>query len=397
MIKFDCPNCSKTLRCKPTQAGRTAKCPGCGDRITVPRLARTDNGDGEVPAAASSTYGRRCPNCDAVLSLQDVVCVLCGTNVTTGKTVQEEAEEKRKIDRLQIAPELKEMRKALNSAGFTSLVMGVLNTFVLLANAGNVVWHNWLVFLVSAAMIVEAAVLLGRRVPWLFLWEAGIFASLSVANLTGCLVADWSPFIAGPLAAVQVLMAIVSCFTYRRYNIAWQSALATREEEPPNDALALEASLGGITFAEWREGVKRPTLWLLAAWPLFFFTWAWRYWTYPLSRKKRLSSGIIQACGVAYYLLALLIPFFLFGAGLLIVVGPERNTPLAGKLISGGVFLVLAVLPYFGMRRMGTFLKEKLGSSWRSRMNAQVWEFVKEWWWLILVVKYFVIMQSQIH
>ncbi len=36
MIEFNCPDCNKQIRVKPELAGRTGKCPGCGQKILVP-------------------------------------------------------------------------------------------------------------------------------------------------------------------------------------------------------------------------------------------------------------------------------------------------------------------------------------------------------------------------
>jgi DNA-directed RNA polymerase subunit RPC12/RpoP len=52
MIEFKCPDCAKQIRVKPDLAGRTGKCPGCGQKIAVPTpvtsnfdfLVRTDLG-----------------------------------------------------------------------------------------------------------------------------------------------------------------------------------------------------------------------------------------------------------------------------------------------------------------------------------------------------------------
>lgn len=37
-IKFLCPHCGKSIKCQESLAGKSAQCPGCGERLTVPPL-----------------------------------------------------------------------------------------------------------------------------------------------------------------------------------------------------------------------------------------------------------------------------------------------------------------------------------------------------------------------
>lgn len=39
MIEFNCPECNKQIKVKPELAGRTGKCPGCGNKILVPQAS----------------------------------------------------------------------------------------------------------------------------------------------------------------------------------------------------------------------------------------------------------------------------------------------------------------------------------------------------------------------
>ena len=39
MIEFNCPECNKPIKVKPELAGRTGKCPGCGNKIVVPQAS----------------------------------------------------------------------------------------------------------------------------------------------------------------------------------------------------------------------------------------------------------------------------------------------------------------------------------------------------------------------
>ncbi|NNJ27875.1 Ig-like domain-containing protein [Alienimonas chondri] len=42
VLSFDCPACGKTLKAKPSHAGRTTACPKCGEALTVPAAGASD-------------------------------------------------------------------------------------------------------------------------------------------------------------------------------------------------------------------------------------------------------------------------------------------------------------------------------------------------------------------
>lgn len=60
VIEFNCPSCEKTLRTKPEKAGAKAKCPGCGEVLTVPG-ATTPPASVTPPTPAASTRTARKP------------------------------------------------------------------------------------------------------------------------------------------------------------------------------------------------------------------------------------------------------------------------------------------------------------------------------------------------
>lgn len=100
--KFSCPACGKRYRWKPEMAGRSAKC-ACGGKLVVPaQQPATENpvaiatkpelsamkpapANASPPPAASATT--KCPSCGANFPAGAVLCVNCGYNTRTGKTL----------------------------------------------------------------------------------------------------------------------------------------------------------------------------------------------------------------------------------------------------------------------------------------------------------------------
>lgn len=94
-ITFSCRHCGKSLTTSDDKAGRKAKCPGCGEVLTVPEAEPDespddDDGDwdeGELPAAPppvrkkssrSDTGSKTCPMCGAENSRRASKCDACG-------------------------------------------------------------------------------------------------------------------------------------------------------------------------------------------------------------------------------------------------------------------------------------------------------------------------------
>ena len=81
-IEFHCPHCDKFLSTPAEKAGRQAKCPGCGEVITVPEAKKTgwgDEGDiGSPPVVQVSGRRQTCPMCGTVSAAGATVCESCG-------------------------------------------------------------------------------------------------------------------------------------------------------------------------------------------------------------------------------------------------------------------------------------------------------------------------------
>jgi len=73
-IEFSCDHCGKALSTTDDKAGRTAKCPGCGEAITVPFPSAADNDEDSVAATSTVT----CPMCGAENRGDARECESCG-------------------------------------------------------------------------------------------------------------------------------------------------------------------------------------------------------------------------------------------------------------------------------------------------------------------------------
>ena len=99
-IEFNCPNCEKFLKTDESKAGARAKCPGCGQPITIPQPAGAaapaaddewgDEADWEAesygaelpPATGSDT--RPSPICGEQIKTAAVRCRFCGADLGAG-------------------------------------------------------------------------------------------------------------------------------------------------------------------------------------------------------------------------------------------------------------------------------------------------------------------------
>jgi predicted RNA-binding Zn-ribbon protein involved in translation (DUF1610 family) len=100
-IEFNCHVCGKLLRTADEKAGKTAKCPGCGEKLTVPGSATEPDdefdadefGDGdaddyededEFASTSSGGAKRQCPMCGESISRKSTRCEYCGEKVGGG-------------------------------------------------------------------------------------------------------------------------------------------------------------------------------------------------------------------------------------------------------------------------------------------------------------------------
>ncbi|MEZ6058579.1 MAG: hypothetical protein R3C01_17910 [Planctomycetaceae bacterium] len=86
-IKVDCQHCGKTLTAKDSAAGRTAKCPNCGEPVVLPKAdeiydAEDDFGSlGEAEDDFPSSIGdnqKPCPMCGEMIASVAKKCRHCG-------------------------------------------------------------------------------------------------------------------------------------------------------------------------------------------------------------------------------------------------------------------------------------------------------------------------------
>lgn len=82
-IEFHCPHCDKFLSTSDDKAGREAKCPGCGEFITVPMSEVAAPAVSSAPSAGkrsvSSPRVKTCAVCGAESPSRADICESCGT------------------------------------------------------------------------------------------------------------------------------------------------------------------------------------------------------------------------------------------------------------------------------------------------------------------------------
>jgi ribosomal protein L40E len=80
-IEFDCPHCDQTLEGPDEMAGETIVCPACNRSFTIPELDEEEVEEGAV-----------CPNCDADMPADAILCVACGYHKGLGKCIRTETD-----------------------------------------------------------------------------------------------------------------------------------------------------------------------------------------------------------------------------------------------------------------------------------------------------------------
>jgi phage FluMu protein Com len=154
-IEFSCPHCQKLLSTGEDKAGRSAKCPGCGERVTVPEASppaieedweapteelretlpgRATRGGVSADRSVAETRERQpCPMCGESILAAAVKCRYCG-ELLDDATVGEDAYSATGSPRQVAASEVFEnaWRIFQNHAG---LLIGswVLSTFIQMA------------------------------------------------------------------------------------------------------------------------------------------------------------------------------------------------------------------------------------------------------------------------
>jgi hypothetical protein len=105
-IALNCPHCGRLLRTSDDRAGQTAKCPGCGEPISIPvnepphaevpqaEIARPEQVQAAPADAAASDDGNRkpCPLCGEMVLSVARKCRFCGESIGDGVPVRPHVE-----------------------------------------------------------------------------------------------------------------------------------------------------------------------------------------------------------------------------------------------------------------------------------------------------------------
>ncbi len=152
--------CGKKLAAKDEFAGKTVKCPQCGQPLKIP-TAKAKSAASDVSAAhklldelgLSAHEGERCPECGEALPSGAVLCVHCGYNLKLKRFIKPEGapavspkkpgakpKPKSEVDRtLAQAAEDLEHEPVQHDAGYGSAWSAWILTLVLLVVAAGVI------------------------------------------------------------------------------------------------------------------------------------------------------------------------------------------------------------------------------------------------------------------
>ena len=92
MNSFECPNCQESLELEDDMYGQEGICPYCNAQITIPALS--SEGPPQLASSAPPPVpqqklevnrGKTCPNCNASMADQAVLCIQCGHDLRTGE------------------------------------------------------------------------------------------------------------------------------------------------------------------------------------------------------------------------------------------------------------------------------------------------------------------------
>jgi hypothetical protein len=84
LLRVQC-QCGKKLQAKAELAGKTAKCPACGQPVKLPAAPPVAP---VLPTSAAPPPDKECPRCFAMAPTAQILCLSCGYDFRTGKTVK---------------------------------------------------------------------------------------------------------------------------------------------------------------------------------------------------------------------------------------------------------------------------------------------------------------------
>lgn len=89
MNSFECPNCKESLELEDDMLGQEGICPFCDAQINIPGSPpATQSTDGPPQLSLNRPQEKNCPNCNASMNPDAVLCVQCGHDLRTGQDLK---------------------------------------------------------------------------------------------------------------------------------------------------------------------------------------------------------------------------------------------------------------------------------------------------------------------
>lgn len=121
VISVRCNSCGKQLKVKDHYAGRTGKCPDCGEDVPVPMLDDLDPSLWEDVEEPDRSDRVRCPMCGEMILSSAAKCRFCGEALKRRPSAPDESIEQLVEEKIKL--------KQDNDTAFQLLLTGIIGCF----------------------------------------------------------------------------------------------------------------------------------------------------------------------------------------------------------------------------------------------------------------------------